>query len=1441
MSKRRKVRRFSPAQLAARAAALPVVTFPDLPVSAHREEIAEAIRDHQVVIISGETGSGKTTQIPKICLQLGRGIAGMIGHTQPRRLAARSVADRIASELGGSASRDAGQVVGYQVRFTDEVGPTTLVKLMTDGILLNEIQVDPDLNRYDTLIIDEAHERSLNIDFIMGYLARLLPRRPDLKVIITSATIDSDRFAKHFAQHSAQPVPVIEVSGRTYPVEIRYRPLAEEESVSPPDPPAFQQTVLEDPGDELAVLGYGLGEPLDLEQALSAAVDELLDEQPGDILVFLPGERDIREAQKHLEEFLAERRPPVAVEVIPLYARLSSAEQQRIFQPHSKRRIILSTNIAETSLTVPGIRYVIDTGLARVSRFSNKTKVQRLPIERVSQASTNQRAGRAGRLEEGIAIRLYSAGDYAERSHYTEPEILRTSLASVILQMAALGLGEVSEFPFIDPPSSRAVKDGVQLLVELGALKLDGTLTPLGAKLARLPIDPRLGRMLLAGDERGCASEVLVIIAALSIQDVRERPLDHQGAADQAHARFNDPRSDFVTYLNLWRYLNVQARDLSGSAFRRMCRSEYLHYLRFREWRDVVGQLRQMCREIGIPIDRLGDPSRAEVRKFASPAAAAVEYGRSNRAVDYDQLHRALLVGLLSNIGTWDQPKNNYLGARGTRFVIWPGSGLAGTHPSWIMAAELVETSRLFARTAAQIKVEWVEEAATHLVTRNYSEPYWSRAKGAAMIKEKTSLYGLVLAADRSILLSRLGDRTLGTESPTAATAKPGSIAAIARGILAGGDGAGWSSQFLQQQGGEVSARELSREMFISNALVENKWRAGYLPFVQQNQKTLEEAREVEHRSRRSGQVASAEKLYSFFDTRIPRRINSTHTFENWWKKERRKNPELLTLTWADVMQDETPPSDDGFPDEWHQGSITLKLEYDFQPGSATDGITATVPIEVLPQLVDEGFDWLVPGMLAELCSGTIRALPKEKRRLLAPAPEVGGLIASNLQYRSETLLDPEPQEDPRSLDASLDRLAAWGKQAGTIKKGERTSQPQAKVEQPAVVSRDFFPAFAREVARLRGIDLTAEDGEHARKQLPPHLRMHFRVVDNKGKTLGAGSTLETLQQKFSQQADRALHEVVRGAIKKQRGPSPWKQTGLTSFPKEGLPAIVEHVTDQGLTVRGYPSISAGKALGTVNLQLASSPDQASLETREGLAQLLYRELKLPTARITSRWSGREALLLAASPYPSTGALVEAASLAAARALVARKSSGTIRTVEEFRDLTQRCRDDFEEEIYRTLRVVVRSLEASQKVQEAFDNYPGASLQEVRRDVQQRQQKLLNKDFLAHMPATFLPHLPRYLQALAARLERASRTPTDVTRDRKRAAEVRQLEEDWQRVADAEAARPTEILVHDRLEHLKWLLEEVHVSQFAEHLGTSERISPTRLRRRLGSLREGDT
>ena len=1125
-------------------------------MSARRDEIARAIRDHQVVIVSGETGSGKTTQLPKICMQLGRGVAGMIGHTQPRRLAARSVADRIADELGQTVGRERGQVVGYQVRFTDEVGPTTLVKLMTDGILLAEIQSDPMLRRYDTLIIDEAHERSLNIDFILGYVARLLPARPDLKVIITSATIDSDRFARHFGTWEGapgsgrliEPAPVIEVSGRTYPVEIRYRPLG------PTTPSSYtseaspaqadetietleitdvtesgpMQLVLEDPDDELATLGYGMGEDIDVETAICHAVDELSAEGDGDILVFLPGERDIRDTEAALLDHLKGRgrragddkgAHPGDIEILPLYARLTAAEQHRVFEPHRLRRVVLATNVAETSLTVPGIRYVIDPGLARISRYSNKTKVQRLPIEPISQASANQRAGRCGRVAEGVAIRLFSQADYNSRPRFTEPEILRTSLASVILQMASLGLGAVEDFPFLDAPDRRAVRDGVALLVEIGALAQDREaedatpassqyrLTGIGRDLARLPIDPRLGRMLLEAERLGCASEVLVIVAALSIQDVRERPAEHQGAADASHARLADPHSDFITYLNLWRYLAVQARDLSGSAFRRLCRAEFFHYLRWREWRDVVGQLRQMARALGIGVGPVGEPSTGDVveaARFGGAQDAAVRavlaYGQGPASVDADQVHRSLLVGLLSYLGSWDETKRDYEGARGTHFTIWPGSGVSG-HPAWVMTAELVETSRLFARTVARIRPEWVEPAARGLLKRSYSEPFWSVAKGAAMVRERVTLYGLTLAADREVLLGRLGDLVIDEAVAASRSHAPraGSLEALAAGLVSASKDPLSSGSFEPRHFEELAAaregttaRELAREMFIRNALVDGQWRERH-GFQRRNEALVEQAREVERRSRTHGLVADEQARFRFFDDLIPEHVTSAAAFNRWWKDERRSHPDLLIYP-ASLLMPREATSGEGFPDRWQCGDLSLALSYEFAPGSPRDGVSMRIPIEVLERVSDAGTDWLVPGMREDLLTEAIRALPKGVRRLLAPAPDVAASVARWIEQAGDqpaeavvasadkaagkaAKADGSDEPDPLSLDAAMGRLAAWGATSGRVSTRNSPKKAPKKGAQKATAQHASAAASTGDVTGASATGTAAQPG----------------------------------------------------------------------------------------------------------------------------------------------------------------------------------------------------------------------------------------------------------------------------------------------------------------------------------------------------------------------------
>lgn len=867
-------------RVARRAASVPALEYPaELPVTERRDDIADAIAAHQVVVVAGETGSGKTTQLPKIALALGRGVRGAIAHTQPRRIAARSVAARIAEETKSTL----GEQVGYAVRFDDRSGRDTLVRVMTDGVLLAEIHDDPLLLRYDTVIVDEAHERSLTIDFLLGYLKRLLPRRPDLKVVITSATIDPQRFAEHFADADGNPAPIIEVSGRTYPVEVRYRPLTEREDA-------------------------------DVLAAISDAVDELGRESDGDVLVFLSGEREIRDAADMLRDRKLRR-----TEVLPLYGRLSAAEQHKVFEPHTGRRIVLATNVAETSLTVPGIRYVIDPGTARISRYSQRLKVQRLPIEPVSQASANQRAGRCGRTSDGICIRLYSEEDYEGRPEFTDPEILRTNLAAVLLQMASLDLGPVEDFPFLDPPDQRAVRDGVSLLEELGALTegakgMRSSLTETGRQVAAFPLDPRLARMLVAASSYGVLREMLVIVSALSIQDPRERPLEAQQQADAKHARFTDPTSDFLAYLNLWNYLREQRRALSGNAFRRMVREEYLHFLRIREWQDVHAMLRDQCKGMGLDLN-------------STPA-------------DPDRLHQAALAGLLSHIGLREGDTRDFLGARNARFAIFPGSGLAKKPPQWVVAAELVETSRLFARTVAKVEPAWIEQEGAHLLKRTYSEPHWSRRRGAVMAHERVTLYGVPVVADRLVSYGKVD-------------------------------------------------REVARELFIRHALVQGEWSTHHA-FWTHNAEVLAEIEGIEDRVRRRDLRVDDEALFAFYDERVGPEVVSVRHFDSWWKKERRRRPDLLDLTPDDLVRDDADTvSLDAYPTTWESAGLALPLSYAFEPDSDVDGVTVDVPLERLADLDETAFLWGVPGYRQELVTALLRGLPKQVRRQFVPAPDV--------------------------------------------------------------------------------------------------------------------------------------------------------------------------------------------------------------------------------------------------------------------------------------------------------------------------------------------------------------------------------------------------------------------------------------------------------------------
>ena len=1452
---------------ARRAVVVPAITYPEeLPVSARREEIAAAIRDHQVVVVSGETGSGKTTQLPKIMLELGRGRDGQIGHTQPRRIAARSVAERINAELHGLDNPGApalgapGSVVGYQVRFTDASSEETLVKVMTDGILLAQIQRDPMLLAYDTLIIDEAHERSLNIDFLLGYLTRLLPQRPDLKLVITSATIDSERFARHFAgpptaEHpDGVPAPVVEVTGRTYPVEIRYRPLSpdadlptastDDDDVAPDGgplrrpPKAARTTKASTPTK--GSRAPAPAEDRDLMTAICEAVDELGAEGPGDVLVFLSGEREIRDAEEALRGHLGARvvgagpLTPRSVELLPLYSRLSAAEQHRVFEPHSTRRVVLSTNVAETSLTVPGVRYVVDPGTARISRFSKTTKVQRLPIEPISQASANQRSGRCGRVAEGVAIRLYSEDDFASRPEFTEPEILRTSLASVILQMVAVGVAgspdDVARFPFVDPPDTRAIRDGVALLTELGALELvDGAtrLTDTGRALALLPMDPRLARMIVEAGRRDVAREVMIIAAALSIQDPRERPAEERAQADQAHARFADPTSDLLSYLNLWNYVRDRQRELSGSAFRRLCRAEHLNYLRLREWQDVVTQLKEMAKPLGITVR---PPARVGVATTSAEGSDGATDANHRLAWDADRIHQSVLAGLLSHIGMQQvtevragakdggkdrgarrpQARNEYLGARGARFAIFPGSGLAKRPPAWVMAGELVETSRLWARDVARIQPEWAEELAPHLVRRSYSEPAWSTKQGAAMANERVLLYGVPIVAQRRVLYAKVD---------------PGH----------------------------------ARELFIRHALVEGEWTTHH-EFFHTNRRLLEEAAEVEHRARRRGLVVDDDVLFDFYDERLPDDVVSARHFDTWWKGARRREPDLLTFPRQMLLAEDPGVDADAFPATWPQGELELGITYQFEPGTEADGVTVHVPLPVLARVRPEGFDWLVPGMLEELVTGLIRSLPKPVRVQLVPAPDVAREVTAWIR----------------------EHVPSW-----------------ADVVRAADMAPSVREAFADAVRALR--DVEVPDDAWDAERLPAHLRVTFQVHEDRGArragrgdapdpragtvVVDSGPDLVALQRRLAARSQDAVRSAVRDAVRaavreagREAGqgagrageaplpapaapvpgagaapPAPPPTGGLAevadlrSWPADlaVLPEVVR-TTAAGHVVEGYPALVAeGAAAPRVALRVLADRAVASGRHPAGVRDLLLAELALPTGRITSRWSTQQSLTLAASPYRTTDALVTDLQRAAVDALLAERTPdgghtapGTPSAAAAVRDASTYARwravvrDALEDRTYRVALDVVAVLAAARELDGQVRGSTSMALLAAVADVRAQLDALVGDGFVATTGAARLPHLVRYLRAAQHRLRKAAEDPR---RDEGLAWQVRELADEHRAAVDAAARAPADPVRDAGLADVRWLLEELRVSLFAQQLGTPQPVSAKRIRTALAA------
>lgn len=1310
------------------------ITYPEtLPVSERRDDIMAAIAANQVTIIAGETGSGKTTQIPKMCLELGLGDKGLIGHTQPRRLAARTVAERIAEELDVKL----GEEVGFQVRFTGQVGRSTRIKLMTDGILLAEIQHDKLLKKYSTIIIDEAHERSLNIDFILGYLKRILPQRPDLKVIITSATIDPERFAKHFGDD--EPAPIIEVSGRTYPVEIRYRPL---------NMPAG--TI--DSDDELE-------EDRDPLDAVCDAVDELAGEAHGDILVFFSGEREIRDAADALRALVQTNRRLAGTEILPLYARLSLAEQHRVFSPGpgGRRRIVLATNVAETSLTVPGIKYVVDTGTARISRYSHRTKVQRLPIERISQASANQRSGRCGRVSDGIAIRLYSEEDFEARREFTDPEILRTNLAAVILQMTAMGVArspkDIENFPFVEPPETRAINDGVNLLRELGALAEPGKpadavrepqtsgrgggrgprrepgLTAVGHQLAQLPVDPRLGRMIVEAGKRGCVREVMILAAALTIQDPRERPSADSGSKQQQaaelHKRFVDENSDFTGILNLWRYVQDKQKELSSTQFRKLCRTEFINYLRIREWQDLFAQLRQLAKPLGITLS-----SGSEVDPVGK----------------HDDIHKSLLAGLLSHIGAYEERKREYAGARGTRFAIFPGSALFKKSPDWVMAAELVETSRLWARVAARFDPVWAEEIAPQLLKRTYSEPHWSRRLGAVMAYEKVTLYGVPIIPQRRIQYGRID-------------------------------------------------RELSRDLFIRHALVEGDWRTHH-KFFHRNRALLAEVEELETRTRRRGLRVDDETLFEFYDQRIGENVVSERHFDKWWKAARQENPALLDFDPDALLTEEAEELDaDAFPKIWRQGSFELPLSYEFSPvapggtPNPSDGVTAEVPVLFLNQLNPAPFRWQIPGLRADLVTALIKSLPKQVRKNFVPAPDVARTAAAVL---AEEFI---PEED--ELEPSLELV----------------------------------------LRRLKGHIIPP--GSWNWEAVPPHLRVSFRVVDARGKALGEDKDLARLQEELAPQTRRAIADSLGATPKTAQPVKQAKAASTPAAPASPAPTGIQELTGltewtggtlerevkrlvAGHTVTGYPAfVDEGQTVAQRIYPTAAEQESAM---RSGVIRLLALRVPSPQRYVLDHLNNTEKLTFSQNPHGSVASLIDDCTLAAIDKLVPQELPWSR---EEFDRLYEVVRAELIDTVFSVTAVVEKILSSNRRIQKSLKASTSLALISALNDIKSQLEQLVYPGFVARTGYAQLSHLPRYLAAIERRLEKL---PTNVARDGQQMAAVQKLEDEYD---DAVAALRPAARRPEALRRVRWMLEELRVSFFAQELGTAYSISEKRVRAAL--------
>lgn len=1238
----------------------PFTLMPGLPVSERGEEVAKAIRENRVVIVCGETGSGKTTQLPKIAMMAGRGVHGMIAHTQPRRIAASSIAKRIAEEL----KTEPGEVVGYKVRFTDTMSPGATIKLMTDGILLAETQNDPMLRAYDTVIIDEAHERSINIDFLLGYLKRLLSKRRDLKVIVTSATIDAERFARHF-EIDGRPAPILTISGRTYPVEVRYRPIEDM-----------------DEADDKTLIG-----------AIDDAVGELEASGRGDILVFLPGEREIREAADVLR-----KSRPSTTEILPLFARLTAAEQERVFRPAGARRIVLSTNVAETSITVPGIRFVVDTGLARVKRYSYRNKVEQLQIEPVSQASANQRAGRCGRVADGICIRLYSEEDFARRSAFTDPEILRSNLAAVILRAISLKLGDVREFPFVQTPPPRAIADGFAILQELNAVTEEGELTRVGRELARLPVDPRLGRMLLAGSEQGSLEELLTICAGLSIQDPRERPADAQQAADEAHRKLADEKSDFLSYVKLWNwYEKANAEKESNRKLEAELHRRYLSVRRLREWRDVRRQLVQLTDELGW-------------RRNTSPAT-------------FEQVHRALLTGLLGNIGSKavesDFRAPPYLGARGIKFWIWPGSARAKKAGRWILAAEIVETSRMFARCVADIEPEWIEVAAGDLLRRNWTEPHWEKSRGEVVAFERGTLYGLTIYQQRRV--------SFAPHDP-----------------------------------------KLARELFIRQALVEGEW-DGRAEFYAHNARLVREIQDLEHKTRRPDVLVDDELMFAFYDERIPADVVSTPTLLKWLKATSRDDPKALFMSRDELMRhDASGVTNRYFPKTMEMAGISMSLNYHFEPGSPRDGLTLAVPLYALNQLDAVRAEWLVPGMVKEKAQTLLKSLPQKIRRHCVPIADFAGGFFTR------------------------------------TKEGE----PQAK---------GFLEALADDVRSQTGVPCTV--GDFKLEQLPPHLIMNFKVLDEHGRQIGMGRNFAQLRAEFGEAAQETFRHVAQedAAVAKDL------EDGITDWTFGELPELME-ISRRGQTLIGHPALTDRGS--DCAIEVYDDPLEARREHRKGLLRLFRLALREQVKFVerTLRDLGR--VQMQAQTVPGLSRLFESADTLSTSVVDCALEATALAEPWPHDEASFRER---REDVKGRLTLVAG--EISRLLTEIVTEAAGIPLK-LRRlsgekaltdDIEAQLNDLFRKDFLTTVPLSQLAHYPRYLKAVHYRLDRYRDDPA---RDESRRADIERLSVPLMRARAARRGQPD-----SRLDEFGWMLQELRVSLFAQQLRTPMPVSVKRLER----------